>query len=86
MKDEIFQKLKTLPENTLKNLYQNLIKEKCETIKDIEFCYLDLNTEFGRITSWAACGSKGLGKEYITTTLGWYVYYLKMREREKSAK
>lgn len=76
MKDEEFQKLKTLPKNTLKNLYQNLMKEKCETIKDIEFHYLDLNSEAGRITSWAACGSKGLGKEYITIGLSWYVYHI----------
>ena len=83
MKDEEFQKLKTLPENTLKDLYQNLIKEKCETIKDIEFHYLDLNSEFGRITSWAACGSKGLGKEYITIDLFWYVYHVRGIQQKK---
>ena len=83
MKDEEFQKLKTFPENTLKDLYQNLIKEKCETIKDIEFHYLDLNSEFGRITSWAACGSKGLGKEYITIDLFWYVYHVRGIQQKK---
>lgn len=76
MKDEVFQKLNTLPENTLKNLYQNLIKENCETIKDIEFHSLDTDSESGRILSWAVCGSKGIGKEYITISLYWYVYYV----------
>lgn len=76
MKDEVFQKLNTLPQNTLKNLYQNLIEEKCETIKDIEFHCLDLNSGYGRSTSYGVCGSLGLGKEYVTIDLSGFIYYI----------
>ena len=76
MKDEVFQKLNTLPENTLKDLYHNLIKEKCNLIKDIEFHPLDADTESGRILYRELCGdSKESGKEYITVSLFWYIFH-----------
>lgn len=74
MENEVFQKLSTLPQNTLKNLYHNLIKEKCKKIKDVEFYHLDVNNEFDRSTLWSVCGSKGFGKEYITIRLSYYLY------------
>lgn len=74
MTDEVFQKLNILPQNTLKNLYHNLIKEKCKTIKDIEFCALEWDNEFNKRLVWAVCGSKGAGKEYVTIDLSWYIY------------
>ena len=55
MPDEAFQKLEELPENTLKNFYQNLIKKKCKAFKEIDFHVLDSNNDFDRpeyITIW----------------------------------
>ena len=37
MPDETFQKLEKLSKNTLKNLYRNLIKERCKAIKEVDF-------------------------------------------------
>lgn len=76
MTDEVFQKLNTLPQNTLKNLYHNLIKEKCKTIKDVEIHALEWDNEFNKRLIWAICGSKGIGKEYVTMNLSWYAYDL----------
>ena len=45
MPDEAFQKLEELPENTLKNFYQNLIKKKCKAFKEIDFHVLDANND-----------------------------------------
>lgn len=74
MTNEVFQKLNTLPRNTLKNLYHSLIKGKCKEINEVEFCHLDKDNEFDRSTLWYVCGSGGIGKEYITTKLSWQVY------------
>lgn len=76
MADDVFQKLNTFPPNTLKNLYHNLIREKCKAIKEAEFHSLDENSEYGRSLSWAVCGSMGVGKEYVTIKLSWFIYYV----------
>lgn len=74
MSDDVFQNLNTLPRNTLKNLYHSLIKENCKTIKKVRFHTLDWDNEFNRRLIWAVCGSKGMGKEYVTITLSWAIY------------
>lgn len=74
MPDEVFQNLNSLPRNTLKNLYHSLIKENCKTIQNVEFHTLDWDNEFNRRLIRAVCGSKGMGKEYVTITLSWGIY------------
>lgn len=76
MTDEVFQKLNTLPRNTLKNLYRNLIKEKCEIIKNMEFHPLRWENEHERACMLTVCGSRGIGKDYVTRSLYWYIYSL----------
>ena len=58
----ILRALNSLPENTMKILYTNLLKETCETIKQIKFQYGD--------------DPDRLGKEYITEHMDWYLYDL----------
>ena len=44
MPDETFQKLEKLSKNTLKNLYRNLIKERCKAIKEVRL-ELEMSTQ-----------------------------------------
>ena len=74
MTNEIFQKLNTLPKNRIKNLYYNLIKEKCRVFKDIEFRNPNMDSEFDMSLSRYVCGSIGSGKEYVTINLKWRTY------------
>lgn len=60
MENSMFQALNTLPENTMKNFYSNLLKESCEAIKRVEFQYCD---DFSR-----------LGREYIIKDMGFFFY------------
>ena len=46
MPDEAFQKLEGLPENMLKNFYQNLIKQECTVFKELDFHVLNSNKDF----------------------------------------
>lgn len=64
MEDKAFQKLNTLPQNTLKKLYQDLTKEECKAIKGAKIQRLD--SEWNRFPS---C-SEGGEIEYITIFLG----------------
>lgn len=58
----VLQALNSLPKNTMKILYMNLLKETCGTIKQIKFQYSD--------------DPDRLGKEYITEQMDWYIYDL----------
>ena len=46
MPNEAFQKLEGLPENMLKNFYQNLIKQECTVFKELDFHVLNSNKDF----------------------------------------
>lgn len=60
--DDVLEALNTLPRDMMKDLYCNLLKEKCDVIKQVEFClYRD------EITNQE-------GKEYITMTWDWFLY------------
>ena len=69
MPDETFQKLEKLSKNTLKNLYRNLIKERCKAIKEVDFQILDTDSDFDRRILFGVCGSLGSGNEYTTIFL-----------------
>ncbi len=69
MPDETFQKLEGLPKNTLKNFYQNLIKEECKAFKEVDFQVLDTDSEDDRRILLDVCGSFGIGNEYTTIFL-----------------
>ena len=69
MPDEAFQQLEGFPKNTLKNFYQNLIKEECKTFKKVDFQVLDPDSEGGRQILLDVCGSFGSGNEYTTIFL-----------------
>lgn len=46
MPNEAFQKLEGLPENMLKNFYQNLIKQEYTVFKELDFHVLNSNKDF----------------------------------------
>ena len=60
--DVVLEALNSLPKNMMKELYDNLLKEKCEVIKQVEFC---LNKD--KVTNQE-------GKEYIIERWDWFLY------------
>ena len=74
MPDETFQKLEKLSKNTLKNLYRNLIKERCKAIKEVDFQILSTDSDINRGIIFGVCGSLGSGNEYTTLFLNKVAY------------
>lgn len=74
MWNDTFLKLEKLPENTLKNLYHNLIKEECKAIKKVNFQVLDPDSEVGRRILLDVCGSFGSGNEFTIISLNRFCY------------
>lgn len=65
MMNEEFQKLNTLPQNMMRDLYHNLLKEKCNAIKQCKFCY---NPTVDHLERY--------GKDYIIMNMDWYIHDL----------
>lgn len=60
--DDVLKALDTLPQNMMKDFYHNLLRQKCDVIKQVKFC---LNPQvFDNKT----------GKEFITMKWNWYLY------------
>lgn len=74
--DKTFQELESLPPNTLKNLYEKLLSEKCNEYKKVDFCINPLDTFTKQNRMLDRFGSLGEGKEYIIEELWSAIFYM----------